>query len=89
MSNIDPFSLLNVDLSSKNTSIKIGINSNAQQTISLAVVNVSGVILYSKAIQLQKGFNAIENKVPAFNTGVYYVSLLSNDKVVTTAVLSH
>lgn len=86
--NVNPFTLLNVDLSGRKTSLKMGISSNVQRVVNLSVVNVAGMILYSKPVQLQRGLNFIDNKIPSFNTGVYYVTITSNQKVITRVVLS-
>jgi parallel beta-helix repeat protein len=82
------FSLTNLSISTTNTNIKMGINSNYQQIMQLVVADVSGRIIFTNPVQLHKGFNAIEKGIPAVNTGVYFAKMFTNDLVVSRTVLS-
>ena len=86
--NVSSFKLSKLSLSSKNNSLKIAINSNYQQIMQVVLVDVSGRILYKNPIQLQKGFNNIDKKIPALNTGVYYAKLFTGDQIISKALLS-
>jgi hypothetical protein len=87
--NVSPFTLNNLSLSAINSNIKIGINSNYQQVLQLVLVDVSGRVLYANPLELQKGFNSIDKKIPALNTGVYYAKLITNDQIITKSLLSN
>jgi hypothetical protein len=87
--NVSPFTLNNLSLSAINSNIKIGINSNYQQVLQLVLVDVSGRVIYSNPLELQKGFNSIDKKIPALNTGVYYAKLITNDQIITKSLLSN
>ena len=82
------FTLLNMVLSAGTTNIKTIINSNYQQVTQLAVADVNGRIIFTQSLQLQKGFNAIDKKIPALKTGVYFAKLFSTNQIVTKVLLS-
>ncbi len=80
------FTVNNVGIN--NTTIKIGLTSNAQQQIKVVAVDVSGRILYTELLQLQKGFNTFDKRLTAINTGIYYIKIFTNDLSVTKSVLA-
>jgi parallel beta-helix repeat protein len=88
VTNAASFTLLNVALSASNSNIKTIVNSNSQQVMQVILADVSGRIVYSTAIQLQKGFNVIDKKINTINTGVYYAKLFTSDQVITKTLLS-
>ena len=82
------FTLLNTELSGVNTNLKIGINSNFKQKLNIALVSTSGSIIFTQLINLNKGFNNINSKISAINTGVYYLRLLTHTQTLTKPLLS-
>jgi len=85
---VSSFRLNKLLLSANNNNLKIGIHSNYQQQLQVVLVDVSGRILYTNTIMLQKGFNTIDKKIAAVNTGIYYAKLFTNDQVITKTLLS-
>ena len=88
VTNVVSFTLLNVVLSASNLNIKTTLNSNSQQVMHMIVADVSGRIIFTNEVQLQKGFNAIDKKIPAINTGIYYTKLFTDDLIITKTLLS-
>ena len=86
--NANTLNLISMSLSIANSSIKINMNSGSRLIMNVAIVDVSGRILFTQPVQLEKGFNAISKIIPTFNTGVYYVKLLTNNEAITNAVLA-
>ena len=86
--NVPSFTLFNMELSTGNSNLKINLTTNYQQKMQLVLVDVTGRIIYTNQLQLQKGFNAIDKKIPAINTGVYYAKLFTEQLTVTKPVLS-
>jgi hypothetical protein len=86
--NTPSFTLFNVELSTSNSNLKINLTTNYQQKMQLVLADVTGRIIYTNQLQLQKGFNAIDKKIPAINTGVYYAKLFTEQLTVTKPVLS-
>jgi hypothetical protein len=82
------FKLLNVILSSTDNNIKVILNSNYRQPMQMVLVDASGRIICTNQLQIEKGFNAIENKIPAIGTGVYYAKIFSNEQVINRTLLS-
>jgi parallel beta-helix repeat protein len=87
-SNVSSFKLNQITLSVNNNNLKIAINSNYEQVMQIVLADVSGRILYANPIQLQKGVNNIDKKMPAINTGIYYAKLIAGDQVITKPLLS-
>lgn len=88
VSYVPSFTLLNTAVSATNSYVRIGLNSNYQQLLNIAVIDVSGRVLVSLPLQIQKGFNEIYREMPSLNTGVYYIKLLTKDQSTTRAVVS-
>lgn len=86
--NANSLKLIGMSLSIANPSIKININSGSKLIMNIAIVDVNGRILFTKSVHLEKGFNAITNIIPVFNTGVYYIRLLTKNESTTNAVLA-
>ncbi|WP_394767505.1 right-handed parallel beta-helix repeat-containing protein [Ferruginibacter sp.] len=86
--NVPSFTLFNMELSTGNSNLKINLTTNYQQKIQLVLADVTGRIIYTNQLQLQKGFNAIDKKIPAINTGVYYAKLFTEQLTVTKPILS-
>ncbi len=86
--NISSFKLNKLLLSATYNTLKIGVHSNYQQQMQVVLADVSGRILYTNTIMLQKGFNDIDKKITALNTGVYYARLFTSDQVITKTLLS-
>lgn len=76
------------NLSLSGSSIKININSNQQQVINLAVIDVAGRVVMAKKLQLQTGENALVNDIPGINKAVYYIKLFTAADAVVKTVLS-
>ena len=85
---ISSFKLNKLALSATNNNLNIAIHSNYPQQIQVVLADVSGRILYSNTVHLQKGFNVIDKKVTSLNTGVYYAKLFTSEQVITKALLS-
>ena len=85
---IASFKLNQLMLSAVNNNLKVGIQSNYPQQMLVVLVDVSGRILYSNAIQLQKGFNVIDKKVSSLNAAVYYIKLFTHEQVITKSLLA-
>jgi hypothetical protein len=88
VSDASSFKLINMALSATENNIKVSLNSNYRQSIQLVVADVSGRIIFTNEVQVQKGFNTIEKKIPAINTGVYYAKLFTNVQIITRTLLS-
>ena len=88
VNNVPSFTLFNVALSASNNNFKINLTTNYQQKMQLVLADVTGRIIYTNQVQLQKGFNAIDKKIPAINTGVYSAKLFTEQLTVTKPVLS-
>ncbi|MDB5277772.1 MAG: parallel beta-helix repeat containing protein [Ferruginibacter sp.] len=88
VSNVPSFTLFNVVLNASSNDLKINLTTNYQQKMQILLADVSGRIIYTSQVDLQKGFNSINKKVPAINTGIYYTKLNTDQLVVTTPVLS-
>ncbi|MEO6357743.1 MAG: right-handed parallel beta-helix repeat-containing protein [Ferruginibacter sp.] len=88
VSGVASFKLLNVVLSTTDQNFKVMLNSNYRQPMQVVLVDASGRIIYTKQLQIEKGFNKIENKIPAIGTGVYYAKIFSNEQVINKTLLS-
>ena len=86
--NAPSLTLLNIVLSASSANIKTIINSNYQQVTHLVVADVNGRIIFKQPLQLQKGFNAIDKKIPTLKTGVYFAKLFSSNQTITRVLLS-
>ena len=82
------FSLLNTELSRNNTNLKIALNSNFNQTLNIILVGVSGRIIFTQSLNLNKGFNNINSKISAINKGIYYLRLQTKTQSMTKPLLS-
>ncbi len=88
VNNVPSFTLFNVALSAGNSDFKINLTTNYRQQMKLVLADVSGRIIYTNKVQLQKGFNAIDKKIPAINTGIYYAKLFTEQLTITKTLLS-
>ena len=86
--NATSFKLNKLSLSANNNNFNIGINSNYQQEIQVVLSDVNGRLLFRKSITLQKGFNNVDNKIPAINTGVYFAKIFTAEQIITKTLLS-
>jgi hypothetical protein len=82
------FTVSSIAISSANN-IKIRLNSNCKQAIGITLIDVNGRLIYSTSVQLQNGFNTIDNKIPFLNTGVYYAKLITNNLSITKSILGN
>ena len=81
-------SIINLSISSISSSIRLGINSNDEKNIMLAVADVNGRMILTSSFLIKKGYNAIEKIFPTQSTGVYYVKLIDNNQSITRSVFS-
>ncbi len=89
VNNAPPFVLNSMSISKINSNLKIVISCNYEQEMNIAVADVSGRILYTNFLHLQKGLNVIDKQIHTLNTAVYYVKLFTNDQFVTKSLLSN
>ena len=75
-------------LSLSNANLKFSVNSNKAQTLQLAMSDVSGRIILSTPLQVQRGANNIEKIAGVLSTGIYYVRLINNNEIITRPVMS-
>ncbi len=88
VNNAPSFTLNTISISLVNTNIKMVINSNYNLIMNIIIGDISGRIIFTNSIQLQKGYNVIEKKIHSLNTGMYYAKLFSRNQIVTKALLS-
>jgi len=81
------FKLSSISISSVNTNLKMAINTNYEQLLNIIIADVNGRIFFTNSIKLQKGFNVIEKKIPAINTGVYYTKIFTPTQIITKTLL--
>ena len=81
------FRLNSISISSANTNIKMKINSNYEQLLSIVIADVNGRIFFTNSIKLQKGFNVIEKKILTLNTGMYYTKIFTPNQIITKTLL--
>jgi hypothetical protein len=65
----------------------VNITSNTEQRVTLQVYNTLGKIVYSKSVQLFSGNQSINLDMKQLPAGVYSISLIGNDRVITQKLI--
>ena len=86
LKNSTAFTINNISIN--NSTMKIGLTSNIQQQIKVLAADVTGRILYTDILTVQKGYNTLDRKLSAINTGIYYIKVFTNEVIITKSVLA-
>jgi hypothetical protein len=71
-----------VDLSAGTNTALVKINSSQTQNASLSIIDISGRVVLTADLFLQKGVNTFTKTIPSLLTGIYYVKLFTKDETV-------
>jgi hypothetical protein len=76
------------DLSAGSSMATIRVNSAKAQSANLAIIDVSGRVLLTTGVALQKGDNTINKAVPFISKGIYYIKIVTAEENITKNTLA-
>jgi hypothetical protein len=80
--------LLHVYPNPFNQSLSVKIQSETVETVEVEIINITGELVFSEALQLQSGsnINAL-NKIGQLVKGIYFLRIISNDRVLVRRIV--